>query len=196
MEELPHFNKTITDTTPAYSDIALVQCVKQYFNILRQMRGHNPEGSPIDLEILLILKLILFSVENPIQMLHNMGIVVVNDEIAINANFLKVYLSTCRSRINNSLKNLGWNIAHHQNQEKYDLLHPLVDRKDVRNWSLRIIPPDSPVLQFIHENPNVQLKLPATNDVDQQLIQIPALSLDSNHQVDDHSVKDEQPSYP
>ena len=194
MDELPLISKTMQEHTHPYGDIALVQSVKQYFATLRQMRGHNPEGSPIDLEILLILKLILFSVENPIEMLHNMGIVVVNDEIAINANFLKVYLSTCRSRINNSLKNIGWNIASYLNQEKYELLQPLVDRKDVRNWSIRIIPQDSKVLQFIRENPQIQLKLPPSADVEASLIQIPPLPIDGNQPNDEHA-KEEQPTF-
>ena len=167
MEEDQQISKVLTEQPNLLIELTLVSGIKQYFAALRHSRGHNPEGSPIDLEILLLIKLISSSVENPVQTLHEMGIIIVGEEIAINAKFLTLVLSTCRSRINNSIKNLGWCMSPHNNQQKYELLHPLVDRKDARNWTIRTIPPGSPVYQFIHDNPQVQLR-PTTTSNDNQ----------------------------
>lgn len=176
MEDEQQLAKVMTDNLNFVQEYTLIQSMKQYFAALRHTRGHNPEGSPIDLEVLLCLKLILGSVDHPIQTLHQVGIIIVGDEIAINANYLKTFLSTCRSRINNSMKHLGWTLSNHDKSTKSELLAPLVDRKDARNWTIRTIPPSSPVYTFIHENPTVRLSMPPTT-TEMSLTQI---SLESN----------------
>ena len=156
MDEDHQLEKALTEMPNILQELTLIQGIKHYFSALRQSRGHNPEGSPIDLEILVLLKLISGSVESPIQTLQNLGIIVVGQSLAINANFLKIVLSTCRSRINNSMKNLGWNLLTVSNTEKFEILSPLVDRKDARNWTMRLIPSNSMVFNFIQENRHVR----------------------------------------
>ncbi|EAY00851.1 hypothetical protein TVAG_207540 [Trichomonas vaginalis G3] len=172
MEDEQQLAKVITEMPNFVQEYTLMQSMKQYFAALRHTRGHNPEGSPIDLEVLLLLKLILGSVDNPIQTLHSVGIIIIGDEIAINANYLKTFLSTCRSRINNSMKHLGWELSNHDKTTKSELLQPLVDRKDSRNWTIRIIPPTSAVYTFIHENPSVRLRMTTNQPQELSLGQI------------------------
>ena len=157
-EDTINFLKNYEQIPNFLHELTLLEGIKNYFSSLRLTKGHNPEGSPIDLEILLLLKLIYFCVENPIQTLFSLGIILVGDQIAINANFLKICLSTCRSRINNSMKNLGWNLINISNNDKFEILQPLVDRKDSRNWTLRLIPSISLVHDFIKNNPRVKLR--------------------------------------
>lgn len=196
MEEEQQLTKALTDAPNFLMEMTLMQGIKQYFSCLRHSRGHNPEGSPIDLEVLLLLKLILVSVEHPISTLHSIGIIIIGDEIAINANFLKIVLSTCRSRINNSMKHLGWSLANHSNPEKYELLQPLVDRKDARNWTIRTLPQTSPVYQFVHENPQIQLRPTASDGTQDNSIAIPLpLILDSGPEQKDMQASHGADSY-
>ena len=45
------------------------QMIKQYFSLLRKEKGHNPEASPMDLELLLMVKFISISSDDPIHVL-------------------------------------------------------------------------------------------------------------------------------
>jgi len=173
------FAKALTEMPNILQELTLIQGIKHYFSALRHSRGHNPEGSPIDLEILVILKLISGAVENPVQTLQNLGIIIVGNQIAINANFLKIVLSTCRSRINNSMKHLGWMLSNVSNNDKFEILQRLVDRKDARNWTMRIIPSSSPVSMFLHDNP--QIKLQSDHIVNDSIMPLGVMILDGSH---------------
>lgn len=136
-------------------DMLVIVVIRQYFEMLRAEKGHKPEASPLELEILLIVKFIVASDGNPVELLRRIGIILVGDKIVINCGLLKDTLLSSRSRINNTLNKLKWDIIRMGNNDKWTLLKPLLDRTDVRNWSIRQIPITTQLYTYIHENPQV-----------------------------------------
>ena len=132
--------------------------IRQYFTSLRQEKGHKPDASPIDLEILLVVKLIAVSDGNVIDLLQRVGIILVHDKIVINGSVLTETLQSSRSRINNTLNRLKWEVVPMGNNEKYEMLAPLLERSDVRNWTIRRIPPETALYHYIATNPEVLFK--------------------------------------
>lgn len=159
----PHLNVEkvgqVLESAGFCSDGVLILAVKHYFTLLRQEKGHHPDASPMDLEILLILKLIAVGCNNPVQILKQVGIiiVVINDEycIAINNALLLDILCSSRSRINNTLKRLNWEMITMSNNVKYTTLKQLLDRSDVRFWTLRKIPIGSAMYDYVTANSSV-----------------------------------------
>lgn len=139
-------------------DMVITFLIRHYFTSLRQEKGHKPDASPIDLEILLVVKLIAVSDGNVIDLLQRVGIILVHDKIVINGSVLTDTLQSSRSRINNTLNKLKWEVVPMGNNEKYELLAPLLERSDVRNWTIRTIPPETALYQYIAANPGVQFK--------------------------------------
>lgn len=139
-------------------DMVITFLIRYYFTSLRQEKGHKPDASPIDLEILLVVKLIAVSDGNVIEMLQRAGIILVHDKIVINGSVLTETLQSSRSRINNTLNKLKWEVVMMGNNEKYELLAPLLERSDVRNWTIRTIPQETALYQYVASNPAVQFK--------------------------------------
>lgn len=148
--------------------------IRQYFTLLRKEKGHNPDASPMDLELLLIVKFFNISSTTPIQLLKNHGIIISGNKIAINGNLLHVILDSSRSRINNTLKRIGWNALQVSNKDKQILLSIVLNKADVRNWTFREIP-EGPFLNFVRNNPNVQIDREFPQDP-----VIPEIPIDSN----------------
>jgi hypothetical protein len=143
------------------SDLLLLSAIRYYFTGLRHQKGHQPDASPMDLEILLLIKFIQASCEEPINLLRKVGVVVIATgnprfHIAINNTLLVETLVSSRSRINNTLKRLEWEMIQITNSVKYDLLKPLLDRSDVRNWTVRTVPTGSALYQFAEATPEIQ----------------------------------------
>ncbi|KAK8899429.1 hypothetical protein M9Y10_001745 [Tritrichomonas musculus] len=136
-------------------DMLVIVVIRQYFGMLRAEKGHKPDASPLELELLLIVKFIVASDGNPVDLLRRIGIILVGDKIVINCGLLKDTLISSRSRINNTLNKLKWDIIPMGNNDKWTLLKPLLDRSDVRNWSIRQIPITTQLYTYIHENPQV-----------------------------------------
>jgi hypothetical protein len=115
----------------------------------------------MDLEILLLIKFIQASCEEPIDVLRKVGVVIIATRnprfhIAINNTLLVETLVSSRSRINNTLKRLDWEMIPIPNSVKYDLLKPLLDRSDVRNWTVRSVPAGNALYQFAESTPEIQ----------------------------------------
>ena len=110
----------------------------------------------MDLEILLLLKFIAVGCNNPIQILKQVGIIiaVIGGDycIAINNALLVDTLCSSRSRINNTFKRLDWEMKSISNNMKYTLFKQLLDRSDVRNWTIRKIPIESAMYQYVTTN--------------------------------------------
>lgn len=136
-------------------DISIL-AMAQYFNVLRKERGNNPEASPLDLEILIVFKYMMVAVSDPIESLRKIGLIAFGNHICINCNLFCDFISSCRSRVNNTLKRLGWNVLSLPNPKKYHILQPLVSRVDSRNWTIRIIPSDAELFKFINSTTSVQ----------------------------------------
>lgn len=136
--------------------VALI--IRQYFMTLRQEKGHKPDASPIDLEILLVVKIIAVSDGNAIDLLRRVGIILIDDKIAINGNLLTETIQSSRSRINNTLNRLKWNVVQMRNNEKFAMLAPLLDRPDVRNWTVRMIPPTTALYEYVMANSVVRFQ--------------------------------------
>ena len=132
------------------------QMIKQYFSLLRKEKGHNPEASPMDLELLLMVRYISISSADPIQVLKKNGIILSGNKIAINGNLLHVILESSRSRINNTLKRIGWNTIQLCNKDKQMLLQSVLNKNDCRNWTFREIP-EGRFLEFVRNNPQIQI---------------------------------------
>ncbi|OHT04449.1 hypothetical protein TRFO_06353 [Tritrichomonas foetus] len=145
----------IMDNITLPQDMLVVVVIRQYFGMLRAEKGHKPDASPLELELLLIVKFIVASDGNPVELLRNIGIILVGDKIVINCGLLKDTLLSSRSRINNTLNKLKWDIIPMGNNDKWTLLKPLLDRSDVRNWSIRQIPAQTQLYRYIQENPQV-----------------------------------------
>ena len=145
------------------SELSVMDSLRHYFSVFRYNRGHNPDGSPLDLEILLIFKLIS-TFSDPKQILHDIGIIIIGDQIAINAQYLTSFLSTCRSRINNSLNNLGFKKLDISNEKKLQMLdNSNFNMKEARFWTLRQIPQSSMVYGFIQQNPHLSTQVNENN---------------------------------
>lgn len=136
-------------------EMLVIVVIRQYFGMIRAEKGHKPDASPLELEILLIVKFIVVSDGNPIDLLRKIGIILVGDKIVINCGLLKDTLISSRSRINNTLNKLNWDIIPMGNNDKWILLKPLLDRSDVRNWSIRQIPQKTRLYSYIREHPEV-----------------------------------------
>ena len=169
----------IMDNITLPQDMLVIVVIRQYFGILRSEKGHKPDASPLELELLLIVKFIVASDGNPIELLRHIGIILVGDKIVINCGLLKNTLLSSRSRINNTLNKLKWDIIPMGNNDKWALLKPLLDRSDVRNWSIRQIPPTTQLYQYIHENPHVLFNDGQPNFNNEQL----SLSIDSINSI-------------
>jgi hypothetical protein len=139
-------------------DVLILVVARQYFAMLRQEKGHKPDASPIDLEILLLIKLIATADGNIIDLLSRVGIILVGDKLILNGNLLTENLVSSRSRINNTLNRLGWDVVQLGNSEKWNLLKPLLQRPDVRNWTIRTIPPETALYSYVRDNPQVQFQ--------------------------------------
>lgn len=139
-------------------DMFVVFLIRHYFTMLRQEKGHKPDASPLDLELLLIVKFITASDGNVIDILRKVGIILIEEKIAINGGILKDTLISSRSRINNTLNKLNWTVVKINNNEKATLFSPILDRSDVRNWTLHEIPPETSLYRYIRENPEVQFR--------------------------------------
>lgn len=142
------------------SDSVLILSIKQYFAILRQQKGHHPDASPMDLELLLIMKLISVGTNNPIQVLKQVGIIVVvvggDYCCALNNALLMDILCSSRSRINNTFKRMDWEMKTISNNNlKYTMLKQVLDRTDVRNWTIRKIPTTSPMYDYVSTSPHI-----------------------------------------
>jgi hypothetical protein len=137
--------------------------IRQYFSLLRQDQGHKPDASPLDLEILLIIKFIATSDGDIIDLLCRVGIILIGDQILLNGNLLTENLVTSRSRINNTLNRLRWDVVHMNNNEKWNMLDRLLSRADVRNWTMRTIPRETALYRYVRENPHVQLHPDSVN---------------------------------
>ena len=149
-------DKNTLNTKNNKNDLHILSNLKHYFSVFRYNRGHNPDGSPLDLEILLIFKLIS-TLNDPKQILHNIGIIIIDDRIAINAQYLTSFLSTCCSRINNSLNHLGFRKLNISNDKKLQLLDTSnLDVKEARFWTLRQIPQTSMMYDFVQQNPHIK----------------------------------------
>ena len=154
-----------TDLNMISADDVAVLAMGQYFDVLRKEKGNNPDASPLDVEILIIFKYMMVAVSNPIESLRKVGLIAFDDHICINCNYLCPYICSCRSRVNNSLKRIGWNVVSTPNPQKYAILEPLVTRADARNWTIRTIPPSSKLYSFLKANKAVQY-LPAKNRIE------------------------------
>lgn len=137
-------------------EMTVVFVIRHYFTMLRQEKGHKPEASPLDLELLLIVKFVTAAGGNVIDVLRKIGIIIINYKIAINGGTLKDFLISSRSRINNTLSRLNWSVVKAGNDEKFHLFSPLLDRSDVRNWTIHEIPPETALYMYIRENPEIQ----------------------------------------
>ena len=150
-------------------DDMLILAIRHYFTMLRQEKGHHPEASPMDLEILLVLKFVCAGSSNPVDLLKRIGLIVINTgedlEIAIDNALLLDIIVSSRSRINNTLKKLHWDMQMVSNSSKWNILKPLLDRADVRNWTIRRIPPDTPFYDFVHATPEIQFNTVAPSAV-------------------------------
>ncbi|KAH0794727.1 hypothetical protein GPJ56_001274 [Histomonas meleagridis] len=149
-------SQTQAGNEPISQDFVLLLTIRQYFMLLRQEKGHHPDASPLDLEILLIIKFVCSVNDNPIKMLSSVGIIIIGDKIAINNSLLHDVLMSSRSRINNTLNKLKWHVIPMGNPEKFDILRPLLDRNDVRNWTIREIPQTAQLYSFVQNYPQVQ----------------------------------------
>lgn len=141
-------------------DSVLILSIKQYFALLRHQKGHHPDASPMDLELLLILKFVAVGSTNPVQVLKQVGIIIVVVSgdycIAINNTLLMDVLCSSRSRINNTFKRLEWEMKTISNNNmKYTILKQVLDRADVRNWTIRKIPETSEMYEYVAANPLV-----------------------------------------
>jgi hypothetical protein len=145
---------SVSDT----QDVLIIVVARQYFSMLRQEKGHKPDASPLDLEILLLIKFIATADGNVIDLLSRVGIILVSDKIIINGNLLTENLASSRSRINNTLNRLRWDVVPLGNTDKWNLLRPLLQRSDVRNWTIRTIPPETALFSYVRDNPQVQLQ--------------------------------------
>ena len=148
--------QNVTENGSIPQDLIILLIIRQYFMLLRQEKGHHPEASPLDLEILLIIKFVCAGNDNPIKALSSIGIIVIGDKIAINNNLLHDILMSSRSRINNTLNKLKWHVIPMGNPEKFEILRPLLDRNDVRNWTIREIPQTAQLYSFVRNNRQVQ----------------------------------------
>jgi hypothetical protein len=172
------------DKAGTSSDILLVSAIRHYFTVLRQQKGHQPDASPMDLEILLIIKFVQASCDRPIDVLRRIGIIVVAHlagfYIAINNTLLVDTLVSCRSRINNTLKRLQWELVPIPNTAKFELLKPLLDRSDARNWTLRVVPVGTALFTFAQATPEIQFRVenPALFELS------PAMQIITNEIVD------------
>lgn len=152
---------------PIPHEMVVIIVIRQYFQSLRQEKGNKPDASPLDLEFLLLVKWIAVSDGNTVDLLRRVGIILVQDKIVINGNLVKETLVSSRSRINNTLNKLGWDVVQMKTEEKFDLLTPLLDRADVRNWTIRMIPQTTALYQYVMANPSVQFKTMTTiNPID------------------------------
>lgn len=139
-------------------DEELLQGTHTYFVNLRSSLGHKPTGSQIDLEILLLLRIAASAMLDPIPSLASAGIILTGPYAAINAALLKQILATGRSRINHSFGQINWGILDSNPEIKASLLSPLVDHNALRNWTVRVVPSDSPVFSFATKNPSIKYK--------------------------------------
>jgi hypothetical protein len=142
-------------------DMLTIVAIRQYFTNLRQERGHKPDASPMDLELLLIVKFIVASDGNPIDLLRRVGLILLDDRLAINGSMLTDHMVSSRSRINNTLNRLKWDVVDMKNEDKWNMLKPLLDRTDVRNWTVRLIPPETALFSYIRDNPHVKFRTEA-----------------------------------
>jgi hypothetical protein len=149
------------DRVETPSDVLLLTSIRHYFTVLRQQKGHQPDASPMDLEILLVIKFIQASCHDPIDLLRKVGIIVMATSnrfyIAINNTLLVDTIVSSRSRINNTLKRLEWEMVPMANPVKYDILKTLLDRSDVRNWTVRVIPTGNALYTYAARTPSVQV---------------------------------------
>jgi hypothetical protein len=146
--------ESLSDT----QDVLILVVARQYFAMLRQEKGHKPDASPLDLEILLLIKFIATADGNIIDLLSRVGIILVGDKLIVNGNLLTENLVSSRSRINNTLNRLRWDVVQLGNNEKWSLLKPLLQRSDVRNWTIRTIPPETALFSYVRDNPQVQFQ--------------------------------------
>jgi hypothetical protein len=153
--------------------------------MLRQEKGHKPDASPIDLEILLLVKFIATAEGNVIDLLSRVGIILVGDKLILNGNLLTENLVSSRSRINNTLNRLGWDVVQVGNNEKWNLLKPLLQRADVRNWTIRTIPPETALYGYVRDNPQVQFQPDALSAF---LEPLRTAQLDAMPEVDLHRI--------
>jgi hypothetical protein len=145
------------------SEVVLLSTIRHYFTGLRQQKGHQPDASPMDLEILLIIKMIHASCDDPVDVLRKVGIILVvtgnlRFHIAINNTLLVETLVSSRSRINNTLKRLEWEMIPIPNAVKYELLKGMLDRGDVRNWTLRTVPSGTALWAFAEATPEIRFR--------------------------------------
>jgi hypothetical protein len=153
----------LLDRVGAPSDILLMSAIRHYFTGLRQQKGHQPDASPMDLEILLIIKFVQASCDLPVDVLCRMGIIIVAHlggfYIAINNTLLVDTLVSSRSRINNTLKRRQWEMVPIPNTTKYELLKPLLDRSDAKNWTVRVVPVGTTLFSFAQVTPEIQFQI-------------------------------------
>jgi hypothetical protein len=142
-------------------DFLLLTTVRYYFRVLRQEKGHQPDASPLDLEILLVVRFIYAGCHNPVDLLRRTGIILLTTatsvDLVLNNSLLLDTLSSSRSRINNTLKRMQWQLKNLTNHEKWSMLHQVLERGDVRNWTIRVIPVESALFSFIINTPSVQV---------------------------------------
>ncbi|OHT13184.1 hypothetical protein TRFO_16737 [Tritrichomonas foetus] len=123
-----------------------------HFQQLRLDKTNAPDPSPIQDEILVILKIACEKTNKPIKVLSKIGIIIFEDQIALNTSTLHIFLSSCKSRINNVFRRDGWEIVQMDINQKTEILQPLVDRKETRNWTIRTPPAGSSITKFISQH--------------------------------------------
>lgn len=136
-------------------NIPVLAAIHKYFEIMRVDKDMNLDIPLIDNDLLLIVRFIIASGENPVKLLHHIGIILFNDKIAVNCNILKDILFLSTSRINDEFGTLKWNIIPIENNDKLSLLEPLIDNSNAENWTLRKIPQSSKLHKCIKDNPQV-----------------------------------------
>ena len=150
-------------------DDMLILAIRHYFTMVRQEKGHHPDASPMDLEILLVMKFVCAGSANPVSLLKRIGLIVINTgeelEIAVDNALLLDIIVSSRSRINNTLKKLHWDMKPVSNIAKWNILKPLLDRADVRNWTIRRVPPETAFYEFVHATPEIQFNASPTATV-------------------------------
>jgi hypothetical protein len=139
-------------------EVLTLVAIRQYFTNLRREKGHCPDASPIDLELLLIVKFIMASGGDAVDLLRRVGIILIDDKIVINVAILTDSMVSSRSRINSTLNRLKWNVVELRSEDKWNVLKPLLERPDLRNWTIRVIPPHTALYMYVQDNAHVKFR--------------------------------------
>jgi hypothetical protein len=137
-------------------DALILVAARQYFYLLRQAKGWTGELSPLDLEILVLIRFISTAQGNFIDLLCRAGLIIIGDRIVIHPKRLGATLVSGKTRINVNLRKLHWHIVPLNVRQMRTIIGPVTQETGLQNWTMRIIPHDSVVYRYVRENSQIR----------------------------------------